>query len=110
MATLRPDVGPTDPYGRHQLRYWDGRAWTGHVSDDGVQGIDEPQSQPANAASDDGFWWSSRQRVATYYGSHPRLTGERNKLTVGMIADGFFVVDNNIDPVITLPWQRSTQS
>ncbi len=29
-----------DPMGRHQLRYWDGTAWTEHVSNNGVQGSD----------------------------------------------------------------------
>ena len=29
-----------DPMGRHQLRYWDGKAWTDHVSDNGVQARD----------------------------------------------------------------------
>jgi hypothetical protein len=29
-----------DPTGGHQLRYWDGRAWTGHVSDNGAQSVD----------------------------------------------------------------------
>lgn len=29
-----------DPTGRHELRYWDGNAWTAHVSDRGVQGND----------------------------------------------------------------------
>jgi hypothetical protein len=35
-----PTVAPgwhTDPSARHQVRYWDGAAWTAHVSDDGVQ-------------------------------------------------------------------------
>jgi hypothetical protein len=27
-----------DPYRRHELRYWDGRIWTDHVSDLGVLG------------------------------------------------------------------------
>jgi len=27
---------------RHQLRYWDGKVWTDHVSDNGVQVIDAP--------------------------------------------------------------------
>ena len=30
----------TDPSGRHQLRYWDGVAWTPHVSDNGVASQD----------------------------------------------------------------------
>lgn len=29
-----------DPMGRHQLRYWDGTAWTEHVSTNGVQASD----------------------------------------------------------------------
>lgn len=29
-----------DPYGRHKLRYWDGRQWTDHVSDGSVAGRD----------------------------------------------------------------------
>ena len=29
-----------DVSGRHQLRYWDGRDWTSHVSDDDTQGED----------------------------------------------------------------------
>jgi hypothetical protein len=38
----------SDPFGRHELRYWDGGAWTAHVSDAGVQGSDEPvPSDPA---------------------------------------------------------------
>lgn len=31
-----------DPFGRHELRYWDGSSWTAHVSDAGVTGSDEP--------------------------------------------------------------------
>lgn len=30
-----------DPTGRHQHRYWDGNAWTSHVSDNGIQGTDD---------------------------------------------------------------------
>lgn len=30
----------TDPGGRHELRYWDGAAWTEHVSDDGTATTD----------------------------------------------------------------------
>ncbi|MGE0877827.1 MAG: phospholipid scramblase-related protein [Acidimicrobiia bacterium] len=31
-----------DPTGRHQHRYWDGNAWTSHVSNNGVVGTDPP--------------------------------------------------------------------
>ena len=45
MATLEfmattPANWYDDPTGRHQHRYWDGNAWTSHVSDDGIQGTD----------------------------------------------------------------------
>jgi hypothetical protein len=29
-----------DPSGRHEFRLWDGRVWTGHVSDQGRAGWD----------------------------------------------------------------------
>ncbi len=31
-----------DPGGSHELRYWDGTAWTDHVSDQGVAAVDPP--------------------------------------------------------------------
>jgi hypothetical protein len=31
-----------DPFGRHELRYWDGALWTEHVSDLGVVSVDAP--------------------------------------------------------------------
>ena len=31
-----------DPSGTHELRYWNGTAWTEHVSDQGTTGIDAP--------------------------------------------------------------------
>ena len=31
-----------DPHGRHEQRWWDGSAWTAHVSSGGQQGIDDP--------------------------------------------------------------------
>jgi hypothetical protein len=41
----QPTVPPAaawlpDPQGRHELRYWDGHAWSEHVSDAGVQSAD----------------------------------------------------------------------
>jgi hypothetical protein len=38
-----------DPFGRHEVRYWDGSAWTAHVSDAGVTGTDEPVPSPEGA-------------------------------------------------------------
>jgi hypothetical protein len=32
-----------DPSGRHELRYWNGSAWTEHVADGGRQSIDPPR-------------------------------------------------------------------
>ena len=47
MSSLPPPPPPAwhpDPTGRHQYRYWDGTAWTHHVSDNGVATTD-----PVNA-------------------------------------------------------------
>ena len=38
-----------DPFGRHEVRYWDGSAWTAHVSDAGVTSTDEPIPSPEGA-------------------------------------------------------------
>ena len=35
-----------DPYGRHEVRYYDGTSWTEHVSDQGIQGMDPPVGTP----------------------------------------------------------------
>lgn len=35
-----------DPYGRHEMRYFDGAQWTEHVSSHGRQGIDAPTGEP----------------------------------------------------------------
>ena len=41
VAALAPAAAwHPDPTGRHQLRYWDGSAWTTHVSDNGVAATD----------------------------------------------------------------------
>lgn len=42
-----PDVA-----GRHELRYWDGRDWTGHVSDDGTVGEDPLAPPPSPSTAD----------------------------------------------------------
>jgi uncharacterized protein YxjI len=40
-----PDWYP-DPFGRHEMRYWDGKAWTAHVSTKGQAATDEPVGSP----------------------------------------------------------------
>ena len=43
MSTADTDAGwKSDPFGRYELRYWDGSAWTAHVSSGGNQATDEP--------------------------------------------------------------------
>lgn len=37
-----------DPHGRFELRYWDGAAWTDHVSSGGVQRTDPVDAAPAS--------------------------------------------------------------
>jgi hypothetical protein len=37
---MHPAGWHNDPYGRYQLRYWGGSAWTEHVSTNGVQQVD----------------------------------------------------------------------
>jgi len=43
-APVAPQLPPAgwhaDPHGRFQLRYWDGNAWSEHVSNNGVTGTD----------------------------------------------------------------------
>ncbi|MDQ1425603.1 MAG: hypothetical protein QOD72_3101 [Acidimicrobiaceae bacterium] len=48
MSNTTPANWFPDPKGRHQHRYWDGVAWTDHVSDNGITSID-----PVNATIGD---------------------------------------------------------
>lgn len=40
-----------DPFGRHQMRWWDGNAYTDKVMDDGVEGSDPPGKRAAADAA-----------------------------------------------------------
>jgi uncharacterized protein YxjI len=42
MTESSPAAWHPDPYGRHELRYWDGTQWTEHVSSHGRQSTDPP--------------------------------------------------------------------
>lgn len=41
-----------DPYGRHELRYWDGEVWTDHVSSHGTQSSDPAQPTASRGVID----------------------------------------------------------
>jgi Protein of unknown function (DUF2510) len=42
MTDASPANWHPDPFGRHELRYWDGTQWTEHVSSHGKQSTDPP--------------------------------------------------------------------
>ena len=46
MTDASPAAWHPDPYGRHELRYWDGTQWTEHVSSHGRQSVDPPGGAP----------------------------------------------------------------
>ena len=57
MSSLPPPPPPAwhpDPTGRHQYRYWDGTAWTHHVSDNGVAATD-PVNAPGGPSTASGI-------------------------------------------------------
>src|SRR5258705_4596 len=77
LKTETPAASPpgwdADPYGRHELRYWDGDGWTEHVSDHGETAVDAPQTaspwaamtQPAPTPR--GSSWSPRTNPSSPY-------------------------------------------
>ena len=76
-----------DPTGQHELRYWDGTAWTEHVSDGGVQSTAPldlaaaPPTEPASAPSGDAFAGLSGELVDGTFteveGSGPQKQNDR---------------------------------
>lgn len=73
-----------DPFGRHELRYWDGAAWTEHVSSHGRQSTDPPTGQakmPVGA--------QTPQKVQEQVGRHlDAATRQGADTTVGFEGDG----------------------
>ena len=41
-----------DPFGRYQVRYWDGDAWTANASTNGISAVDAPVGVPVPAHTD----------------------------------------------------------
>ena len=78
-----------DPFGRHELRYWDGAAWTAHVSDGGTTSTDEPVPSegappppppppaPAAAAPAAGGSWKDKLKVAAQQGKELAEKGKQ---------------------------------
>ena len=76
-----------DPTGQHELRYWDGTAWTEHVSDGGTQSTAPldlaaaPPTEPASAPSGDAFAGLSGELVDGTFteveGSGPQKQNDR---------------------------------
>jgi Domain of unknown function (DUF4190)/Protein of unknown function (DUF2510) len=68
----------SDPFGRHEYRYWDGNAWTEHVADQGRIGTDAPDPLGSvlppppvlTAAAPSGF-----QNAPVVYVTQPRNNG-----------------------------------
>lgn len=52
---LPPPMWAADPSGRHQLRYWDGSAWTEYVSDDGHESREPLPPGPGDEAGRERF-------------------------------------------------------
>ena len=76
-----------DPFGRHEHRYWDGTAWTAHVSDGGVTGTDEPVPSPEGApppppppapsAGGGGGGWRDKLKAVTEQGKELAEKGKQ---------------------------------
>jgi uncharacterized protein (AIM24 family) len=76
-----------DPTGQHELRYWDGTAWTEHVSDGGTQSTAPLETaaaaptEPASAPSGDAFAGLSGELVDGTFteieGSGPQKQNDR---------------------------------
>jgi hypothetical protein len=49
MSSLPPPAWAPDPFGRYQLRWWNGALWTEHVAFGGQQSIDPPVASPPSA-------------------------------------------------------------
>lgn len=67
---MSPEPGwHADPFGRHQHRYWDGRAWTAHVTNNGVASVDSPMHRPGEPGA--------QVRLSTGAGPSDRQRAER---------------------------------
>src|SRR4051812_14647877 len=75
-----------DPYGRSELRYWDGSRWTEHVSTAGVQGLDVVEAAQETQAE---VWFNAPQ--CDYLGSHPWIPNPIDKVGVAIHSHGVLI-------------------
>lgn len=83
-----------DPAGGHELRYWDGAAWTDHVSDAGTTSSDPapidlppptsaPPPPPAPPASGGGGWKDKLKSAAQQAATQGKQLADQAKTTMG---------------------------
>jgi len=83
-----------DPGGTHELRYWDGSAWTDHVSDQGVAAVDPPAAPlppppgaegaaGAPAAAGRGGWKDKLKAAATTAATQGKQLADQAKSAAG---------------------------
>lgn len=79
-----------DPAGAHELRYWDGAAWTDHVSDQGVAGVEPPAGPLAPPAGADaatpqgrGGWKDKLKAAATTAATQGKQLADQAKSAAG---------------------------
>jgi uncharacterized protein YxjI len=98
-----------DPYGRHELRYWDGELWTDHVSSHGRQSSDpaQPTGSPGVIAAVDQIGVSAtttdpdkisdqivaHQTVAAAVGNPVNAAAGQGALASDLLGQRLFVVN-----------------
>ena len=96
--------GP-DPFGRHQLRYWDGSRWTEHVADDGVPDLDDPVVPAPLTGTETDVGWPIPQpsfSPARVSGPPPARIGRRGHIVLAVFSVGLWLL---IVPSLML-WRR----
>jgi hypothetical protein len=110
-----------DPYGRYQLRYFDGSQWTEHVSDgQGISSVDHdpltqhsPSAQVAQNRGDQKIaarfadagmelWFSSEVTIA---GGHPRIPQPVERANIAITDQGIALIFDR-EALIAEPWSR----